>query len=203
MWRSGTFPEKPQVSECATDLKQGPWNDWAIKIRQPWWCFFCVQKATLQLHRGQYCKKKWVVLTHFGTSILYFSTSLENFIRKCSPMTFINVLQNRSIVGMQSRQWDPTVFNDAEEVQETKVTKLSQNHLLFLDIFVSWWGHITAYHTSWSYETHPTGNTSGYKIKIACLCLLVIQLERSMVGFNYYWVAGDTATREKVHETGD
>jgi len=30
-------------------------------------------------------------------------------------MTFTNVLENVSIVGMQSRQWDSTVFNDAEE----------------------------------------------------------------------------------------
>ena len=34
---------------------------------------------------------------------------------KHSPMTFTNVLENLSIVGMQSRQLDSTVFNDAEE----------------------------------------------------------------------------------------
>jgi len=31
-------------------------------------------------------------------------------------MTFTNVLENLSIVEMQSRPWDPTVLNDAEEV---------------------------------------------------------------------------------------
>ena len=31
-------------------------------------------------------------------------------------MMFYNVLENLSIVGMQSRQWDSTVFNDAEEL---------------------------------------------------------------------------------------
>ena len=46
-------------------------------------------------------KRKCVVLTHLVTSISYFSTSLENSII--------------CIVGMQSTQWDSTVFNDAEE----------------------------------------------------------------------------------------
>jgi len=32
--RSGTFPEKLHVSECATYRKHGPWNDWALNIRQ-------------------------------------------------------------------------------------------------------------------------------------------------------------------------
>ena len=33
-------------------------------------------------------------------------------------MIFANVLENLSIVGVQSRQWDSwTVFNDAEEAQ--------------------------------------------------------------------------------------
>jgi len=32
-------------------------------------------------------------------------------------------------IGMQSRQWDYTVFNDAEE--ETEVTKLIQNNFFF------------------------------------------------------------------------
>jgi len=35
---------------------------------------------------------------------------------KHSPMTLTNVLENLSIVGMQSRQWGSTVSNDAEEV---------------------------------------------------------------------------------------
>jgi len=38
--------------------------------------------------------KKWAVLTHFVTSISYFSTSLENPLAKHSPMTFTNVLEN-------------------------------------------------------------------------------------------------------------
>jgi len=33
-----------------------------------------------------------------------------------SAVHFINVLENLITVGMQSRQWDSTVFNDAEEV---------------------------------------------------------------------------------------
>ena len=27
VWRSGTFPDKQQVSECITDCKREPWND--------------------------------------------------------------------------------------------------------------------------------------------------------------------------------
>ena len=35
-------------------------------------------------------------------------------------------------IGMQRRQWDYTVFNDAEE--ETEVTKLSQNNFFFFTV---------------------------------------------------------------------
>ena len=42
----------------------------------------------------------------------YWRTSSANY----SPMTFTNVLETVIIVGMQSRQWDSTVFNDAEEL---------------------------------------------------------------------------------------
>ena len=34
---------------------------------------------------------------------------------KHSPMTFTNVPENLITVGMQSRHWDSSVFNDAEE----------------------------------------------------------------------------------------
>jgi len=34
VWRNGVFPEKLQVSECATDHKHRLWNDWALDIRQ-------------------------------------------------------------------------------------------------------------------------------------------------------------------------
>ena len=36
MWRSGTFPEKQQVSQCTTDCKHRPQNDWVLDIRQSW-----------------------------------------------------------------------------------------------------------------------------------------------------------------------
>ena len=40
-----------------------------------------------------HCKKKWVVLTHFGyLSFILFSMSLNNFY---SPMTFTNDLENQ------------------------------------------------------------------------------------------------------------
>jgi len=35
VWRSGTFLENPQVSECTTDHKHGPQNR-ALDIRQSW-----------------------------------------------------------------------------------------------------------------------------------------------------------------------
>ena len=34
VWRSGTFPEKLQVSDCTTDSKHSQQNDWELNIRQ-------------------------------------------------------------------------------------------------------------------------------------------------------------------------
>jgi len=51
------------------------------------------------------------------TSISYiFPHRWAVSLAKHSAMIFINVLENLITVGMQSRQWDSTVFNDAEEV---------------------------------------------------------------------------------------
>jgi len=33
VWRSDTFPEKPQVSKYATDHKHGQWNNQALDVR--------------------------------------------------------------------------------------------------------------------------------------------------------------------------
>ena len=50
-----------------------------------------------------------------------------------STLTFTHALENLiNAIGMQRRQWDYTVFNDAEE--ETEVTKLSQNNFFFFTV---------------------------------------------------------------------
>jgi len=49
-------------------------------------------------------------------------------------MTFTNVLENVSIVGMQSRQWDSTVFNDAEEAGNWCNQVESQQPFLFYSV---------------------------------------------------------------------
>jgi len=43
--------------------------------------------------------------------------------------SFTYILENLSIVGMQSRLWNSTVFNDAEEL-----TKLSRNNLFLFAV---------------------------------------------------------------------
>jgi len=60
VWRSGTFLEKQQVSECATDHGHRPYNDWALNITQSW-----IQKATLQLYRRNVplLHTSWYVIT--------------------------------------------------------------------------------------------------------------------------------------------
>jgi len=47
-------------------------------------------------------------------------TSLGISIAKHSPMTSIYVLENLITVGMQSRQWDSTVYDVAESLLECK-----------------------------------------------------------------------------------
>jgi len=39
VWRSGTFPEKPQVGECTSNRKYGPQINWVLDIRKSWQCF--------------------------------------------------------------------------------------------------------------------------------------------------------------------
>jgi len=63
-------------------------------------------------------------------------------------MTFTNVLENLSIVGMQSRQWNSTLFNDAEGVEyriltvrntvkgKVVLTQFGYQSFVFIAIFV-------------------------------------------------------------------
>jgi len=84
----------------------------------------------LHLMCSIHCKKKCVLLTHFGY-LIPFPYHWRISLAKHSPITFTNVLENLITAGKQSRQWEFTVFNDAEEVENWS-NQIESNNLFFL-----------------------------------------------------------------------
>ena len=52
VWRSGTFLEMLQVSECTTNQNYRPWRCWTVDVGQSWWHFSGPKSLHTSVQKG-------------------------------------------------------------------------------------------------------------------------------------------------------
>jgi len=137
VWRSGTFPEKQQVSECATDRKHRLTSDSLSNVS---W----IQKATLQLYRrnvplfhtSRYVKPRDSVLPGLPPVLVLQATNAgarrPGYKANAFPLSNKYYLHNRN-KWQKLQKWLTTTFSDSfvDSGGKWSQSRISVLHLSF------------------------------------------------------------------------